>query len=346
MLILSGLIAASLGLTLFLNQPSSKSRRVSDYFVVSRGMPSKQIVQRLHSLGITDSPLILYWSGRILNKWDQVKAGEYSIQPQDTPLEIFDRLTSGISISRPFTLNEGKNTYELATLMESRGLGTKKEALELIRSPDWLLEVGWSGPLPPSAEGYLFPDTYFFTRGTPAKEVLKAMGRRFLEIWTPEFTHVAQKHGFSRHQLVTLASMIEKETGVGFERPMISSVFHNRLKKRMRLQSDPTTIYGIWETYDGNLRKQDLLTPSPYNTYTLPGLPSGPIGNPGKEALLAALHPESTEYLYFVSQNDGTHAFTRTYQEHLAAVRVFQLNPKAREGKSWRDQLKNESPPQ
>ena len=144
----------------------------------------------------------------------------------------------------------------------------------------------------------------------------------------------------SRHDIVTLASVIEKETGAPQERGIISSVFHNRLNKGMRLQSDPTIIYGYWVVSGEplkNIRKKDILNPTPYNTYTIRALPVGPIANPGREAIKAAMFPEQSEHLYFVSKNDGTHIFTSTYKDHQKAVRDFQLNRKAREGKSWRD---------
>jgi UPF0755 protein len=149
---------------------------------------------------------------------------------------------------------------------------------------------------------------------------------------------------FTHYEIVTLASMIEKETGAAFERPLIASVFHNRLKKGMKLQSDPTTIYGIWERYSGNLRRADLLESTPYNTYTVPRLPRGPICAPSREAMIAVLKPEDSANLYFVSRNDGTHVFTKTYEDHLRAVRAFQLDPRAREGKSWRDLKKGAGP--
>jgi UPF0755 protein len=144
-----------------------------------------------------------------------------------------------------------------------------------------------------------------------------------------------------RHEHVTLASIVEKETGAPGERPMIASVFHNRLKKSMRLQSDPTIIYGILDQNGGepvkNITKQDIITTTPYNTYKIEALPVGPIANPGKESLLATLNPAESDNFYFVSRNDGTHIFTKTYEEHSQAVRTYQLDPKMREGKSWRD---------
>jgi UPF0755 protein len=173
------------------------------------------------------------------------------------------------------------------------------------------------------------------------EDMIRQMVRKFLSVWTPEVETQAKLLGFNQLQAVTLASMIEKETGAPQERPMISSVFHNRLRKKMRLQSDPTTIYGMWETYAGNIHRSDLLTPTPYNTYTVPGLPLGPIGNPGREALQAALNPSESNYIFFVSHNDGTHEFTSSLQDHNAAVRTFQMDPNARKGKSWRDLKKS-----
>ena len=139
------------------------------------------------------------------------------------------------------------------------------------------------------------------------------------------------------HSIVILASIVEKETGAKQERPTIAGVFHNRLKKRMRLQSDPTTIYGMYENYRGNLRKEHLLKKTPYNTYKISGLPKGPISNPGIKSIEAALSPTNHSYLYFVSKNDGTHIFTKTYKDHLKAVKKWQLTRRNRVGKSWRD---------
>ena len=145
--------------------------------------------------------------------------------------------------------------------------------------------------------------------------------------------------GFTRHQVVILASMVEKETGSSKERGLIASVFHNRLKKGMKLQSDPTTIYGMWERYKGNIHKSDLMDPSPYNTYVIPALPAGPISNPGKDAIAAALNPTGSNFLYFVSHNDGTSEFSATLDAHNKAVHKFQVDPMARTGHSWREGL-------
>ena len=153
---------------------------------------------------------------------------------------------------------------------------------------------------------------------------------------TLDFTHPK----LTKHELITLASIVEKETGRAIERPRIAGVFFNRLRKRMRIQSDPTTIYGIWENFNGNLRKKHLLAKTPYNTYKISGLPIGPIANPGLKAIEAVLHPESHKFLYFVSKNDGTHVFSKNLIDHNKAVNFWQKNSRNRKGRSWRQQKK------
>jgi UPF0755 protein len=261
-----------------------------------------------------------------------------------TPIEVLATITSGISIKHPVTIREGQNMYEVAAELEAKRLATQARVLELCKDPEFIASLGLKGPVGPTLEGYLFPDTYYFNRAMSAEDMLRQMVKQFQTVWTTEVRERARKMGLTPIQALTLASMIEKETGAQQERPMISSVFHNRLRKKMRLQSDPTTIYGIWESYHGNLHRGDLLSINPYNTYTVPGLPVGPIANPGKEAIEAALNPVQSEYLFFVSHNDGTHEFTSNLQDHNAAVRKFQINAKAREGRSWRDLAKKKTP--
>jgi UPF0755 protein len=173
-------------------------------------------------------------------------------------------------------------------------------------------------------EGYLFPETYYFAKDVTPRKIIETMVGRFDAQFSEAWRRRAAQLKMSVHEVVTLASMIEKETGAAQERALISSVFHNRLKKKMRLESDPTVIYGLKE-FDGNLTRKDLMTPSPYNTYLIAALPQGPIANPGRPALEAALFPAQSDYLYFVSKQDGTHLFSRTYREHSAAVLKYQL---------------------
>lgn len=331
------------GIAWFATHPMTKDAESSaDYIIeVKRGMSPREIARQLEQGGVVSSARQLFWVGRLTGKWQSIKAGEYKVSARMTPIEVLQVIASGVSVAHPFTVREGENLYEIAAGLESRAFGTRATYVALCKDESFIRSVwtslGFEGALPPTLEGYLFPDTYHFNKTMTPQEILKKMVRRFSSEWGQAQQERASRFGMSRHQVLTLASMIEKETGAGHERPLISSVFHNRLKKRMRLQSDPTTIYGIWEQYQGNIRKSDLQTQNPYNTYWVPALPAGPIGNPGREAIEAALSPEPSEYLYFVSHNDGTHEFTRTYEDHLSAVRKFQLDRNAREGKSWRD---------
>jgi UPF0755 protein len=176
-----------------------------------------------------------------------------------------------------------------------------------------------------SFEGYLFPETYSFARDTSAARMIAAMAERFHEVFTPAWREQARTLGLSLHAVVTLASIVEKETGVSAERPLISSVFHNRLKRGMRLETDPTVIYGLGDAFDGNLTRRQLETATAYNTYLIDGLPPGPIASPGRGALEAVLFPAETRYLYFVARGDQTHHFSATLVEHQAAVRRYQL---------------------
>lgn len=306
---------------------------------ISKGQGPKELTRMLVAQGIvrpgSEGNFILF--GRITRLWKRVKAGEYKFSPEMTPIEAFRVLTSGISILHPLTIREGENIYEIANALQQMGLVSKEQFLKTVSDPKFIASLGFKDSKPKTLEGYLFPDTYFLNKTMTSEDIVRGMYRKFSSVWTNAQEIRAHELGMNRHQIVTLASIVEKETGASDERPMISSVFHNRLKKKMRLQSDPTTIYGIWERYHGNISKADLSSQTPYNTYYVPALPAGPIANPGREALHAALYPSQSDFLYFVSHNDGTHEFTKTYNAHLGAVRKFQLDHKARDGKSWRD---------
>ncbi len=324
-------------LALFMTRPRDPQSQNSAVILVKRGASPAELTRTLQNTGVIEDADRFLLGGKILRRWNHVKAGEYRLFAKMTPLEILGVLESGISVNYSVTIHEGDNIFEIAQTMSEQGLADRARILELCKSPEFMGLLGLKDPLPPSMEGYLFPDTYFFSRTMSPEDMLRQMHRRFKSLWTADLAALAQRSGLNRHEVLTLASIIEKETGAPEERPIISSVFHNRLRKKMRLQSDPTTIYGIWETYSGNIHKKDLLTPTPFNTYTVAALPIGPISNPGVLAIRAAMSPAQSEYLFFVSQNDGRHVFTRTFAEHSEAVKKFQLDRKAREGKSWRD---------
>ena len=326
-------------IALFAIRPASPGSAIESTLLVQRGTGPTELARNLEKTRAVSSARDFVMLGRLLRKWGKVRSGEYAVSSTMTPLEIFSVLSSGKSIAHAVTVREGENMYEVAGALERAGLASRGRVLELCRDRSFMDSLGFRAPFPPSLEGYLFPETYSFTRVETPEQMLGTMVRKYRSVWAA----VESKHrariaalGLNEHQIITLASIIEKETGAPEERPLISSVFHNRLGRRMRLQSDPTTIYGIWERYSGNLHRQDLLTPTPFNTYTVAALPVGPIGNPGLEAIEAAIRPSESEYLYFVSMNEGRHWFSKTLQEHNGAVRKFQLDPKAREGRSWR----------
>lgn len=319
-------------------QPKNVARVVIE---VDRGRSPISISRQLEAMQVVRNEKIFLYYGKLRGSWARIKAGEYELSPSMTPSQIFDILASGISVARPFLVREGENVYEVADAIQAKGFGAKERFLKLARDPVFIAGLGLEPP-PKNLEGYLFPDTYFFQRKMTSEEILRAMVKRFSAAWGANEDQRARELGLTRDQVVTLASIVEKETGAPGERPIIAGVFHNRLAKKMKLQSDPTTIYGIWARYRGNLHKSDLLDANPYNTYSVPALPIGPISNPGSDAIRAVLNPAIHHYLYFVSKNDGTHVFTATYAEHAKAVNQFQLDRKAREGKSWRDLKKTE----
>jgi UPF0755 protein len=219
------------------------------------------------------------------------------------------------------TIPEGYNLIQIARAVETEGFASEADFLKAANDPDLVHAKGIDAQ---TFEGYLFPDTYYFPRGVTPENIISIMVKRFRSVFTPEWEEHAKTLGLNIHQVITLASIIEKEAAVADERPVISSVFHNRLKRNMRLESDPTVIYGI-EDYNGNITRKDLAHPTPYNTYTIKGLPPGPISNTGAKAIEAALFPADTKFLYFVSRNDQTHHFSTNFKDHNRAVRKYQL---------------------
>ncbi len=295
----------------------------------------KDVARELETKEVIDSAQEFVMWARLMGHDRKLKAGEYGIPVGISLSGLFDILLSGKSLGHRLVVPEGTNMYEIAQKLESLSLCRKEHFVELATNKAFITKVLGDSKVD-SLEGYLFPDTYFFTKVDGCKVIARRMVGHFLE----RFKSVGTLPGWTRHEIVTLGSIIEKETGATFERPQISSVFHNRLQKKMRLQTDPTVIYAhMLRTgkYSMNITRTDLLTDHPYNTYTRKGLPPGPISNPGFAALKAVIQPATTDYLFFVSRNDGTHVFSKNYKDHTSAVSSFQLDPKAREGKSWRD---------
>jgi UPF0755 protein len=230
-------------------------------------------------------------------------------------------LSSAQNLQIKVDVPEGYNIYEKNKLQNAQGITKGTEFLRSAFDPSLLEELSIKNV---SVEGYLYPETYFLSRNLPPKEIIKKMNGQLNRRYSPSLQVRAMELGFTFNQVLTLASIIEKETGEGSERPLISSVFHNRLKQKMRLQTDPTVIYGQIERHDGNISKEDLRKDTPYNTYTNFGLPPGPIANPGISSIQAALYPTSSNYLYFVSKNNGTHQFSENIRDHINAVNLYQ----------------------
>ncbi len=251
----------------------------------------------------------------------RIKAGTYAFQEPATPGQVLDRLVAGDVMRLQFTIPEGFTLAEIAARLEAEKFIRASDFLALTRAPAFLRELGVAAP---SLEGYLFPETYTVVAGSSPRNLIETMVRQFRSRVDAKLVAAANKQGLSLHQLVTLASIIQKEAGTVAEMPLISAVFHNRLQQGIPLQADPTVIYGI-EDFDGNLTGGHLATATPYNTYRMRGLPPTPIASPGEQALRAAAQPADVDYLYFVARGDGTHVFSTTLKEHNRNVRRFQL---------------------
>lgn len=327
--------AAGARLALFAFAPAHPGAP-ADTIEIHKGQSNGEITRALFNKNVITDIRLFNWLGRVTRNWRRIKAGEYQVSGSMTPLQVFSTITSGLSIVHPVTIREGENMYEVAADLETKKLAKKDDFLMFCRNPQFIHSLGLPSEVK-TLEGFLFPDTYNFNKTLTAQDMATQMVRHANQVWTEKDETSAAFLGMTRYQIITLASIIEKETGAPQERPMISSVFHNRLRKKMRLQSDPTTIYGMWDHFTGKIHKTDLSAANDYNTYYVPGLPIGPISNPGRESIDAALNPMQSDYLFFVSHNDGTHEFTRSLEDHNKAVRKFQLDPKARAGKSWRD---------
>lgn len=264
------------------------------------------------------------WAFEALARWrglaGELRAGEYDLSPRLSAGEILERIAEGRVRTYRIVIPEGLTAVEVARRLEEKGLADAGAFLAAVRSQELVDELEVEGE---SLEGYLFPETYQLARGLPAAEIARTLVAQFHAIW-PEIAPGSEELGLSMLETVTLASIVEKETGAPEERSLIAAVFHNRLRRGMRLETDPTVIYGIPD-FDGNLRRTHLEdTQNPYNTYQIPGLPPGPIANPGADALRAAVQPGDASYLYFVSRNDGTHEFSSSYANHAEAVDRFQ----------------------
>jgi UPF0755 protein len=291
---------------------------------IPQGAGSGAIGDRLIAAGvIRDRPTYraaLWMSGN----GRRLKAGEYRFDRAMTPFEALDKIARGDVYVITITFPEGLSIAEMAKIFEAHGIGP---ATAFIRAAKDVSPIHELDPAATDLEGYLFPETYSLPRKTDAAKLVRLMAARFERVFSPELRQAAAVHNLSVRQAVTLASIVEKESARGDERPMVAAVYQNRLRIGMALQCDPTVIYALQRAgnYSGNLRREDLAIDSPYNTYRYPGLPPGPIASPGRGSLEAAVNPAAADFLYFVSRNDGSHAFARTLDEHNRNVQKFQV---------------------
>ncbi|MGB9892924.1 MAG: endolytic transglycosylase MltG [Candidatus Saccharicenans sp.] len=325
--VLISLVTLNLCLAFYLSRTINRStieKKGSALIVIEKGQSPRAIARSLKDYGLIKDKrsfvlaYAFYYSPLFL------RAGEYQFQTPITAKKIMLEMIAGRILLHPLTIPEGLTYKEIADLLTQNNYPFQGSFLQACLNPDLIKDLD---PEASNLEGYLFPETYYFSRGVKAEEIVKAMVKQFRANFGPKEMDRAQELNLKVREIVILASLIEKETSRPEEKPLVSAVYHNRLRLRMKLDCDPTLIYALKNEnrFDGNLKLEHKNLKSPYNTYLYPGLPPGPICNPGKDSLLAALYPAPVDYLYFVSRNDGSHLFNKSYQEHLRAVRKYQL---------------------
>lgn len=304
---------------LFLRLPAHTSREMHEVRI-QPGMGASSIAGLLESNNVVSDGQLFHLLCWLKKSGHKLRAGEYAFSSFSTPEQILDQITTGRAIIHRVTLPEGSSVYDVARIMEQSGLVSGKDILQL--SSDREVVRNLLGIEVPSLEGYLFPETYHFQKMQSDKDMLKRMVQEFRRHFPDPWQQRAVEMGLSIQEVVIMASLVEKEAAVDAERPVIAAVFFNRLKVGMPLQSDPTAVYDL-PGFSGPITTTHLKRQSPYNTYVNKGLPVGPICNPGAKSLKAVLYPDKVPYLYFVSNNDGTHRFSETLQEHHEAVNRF-----------------------
>jgi len=302
---------------------TSKAAPEKILFVVESGKGIQSIAQDLKEEGVIKKTWPFLLGYKLYFSPKSLKAGEYELSLPVSTKKILAILSEGKVFFHPVTIPEGLTRREIAQHLESLGIIEEEDFLEACSRTELLGSYDIEAE---NLEGYLFPETYHFSRGISAETIITTLVTQFKTVFTEEWRQRATEINMTPRKVVILASLIEKETSFPEERKLVSSVFHNRLRIRMKLDCDPTIIYAMKELgiYEGRLLKRHLKFESPYNTYLRRGLPPGPICNPGQAALEAALYPSDEKYIYFVSKNDGSHVFSRTFSEHQRAVRKYQ----------------------
>lgn len=303
------------------DKPADVDNQENTLIRIKPGMGLSQVVGLLKKKNIISNPSIFRLQAWLRGGAGGIHVGVYEFSPSMSPRQVYLFLTGGKVAQRTFTIPEGLNLQEIAAIIERSGLAERNRVLALATDSDFISSLTIDAE---TLEGYLFPDTYRFPLGIKTREILRTMVENLKSKLDPSILQKMKQLDFSIHETLTLASIIEKETSVDEERPLIAAVFLNRLHRNMRLQSDPTVIYAL-PSFDGDLRRRDLFYKSPYNTYRNKGLPPGPIASPGFASIRAVLDPADVDYLYFVATRTGRHKFSKTYEEHKKAVAHFQL---------------------
>jgi len=297
--------------------------------IIQPGSSLRAIAAQLERENVIGTPKLFEIMARARGISRTLRAGTYEFPAGSTLGDVLRKLADGDVKQYAFTIVEGWTIDEIAAALEGQPFladsSVPEQFVKFAKDPAFKSSLGVEDS--PSLEGYLFPDTYLVEKPLRADAFIRRLVEQFHKVWGSLDDLAKARSPFTKEQLVTLASIVEKETGVPEERPLVAAVFYNRIRSKMPLQSDPTIIYGL-EDFDGNIRKGDITNPHKYNTYVHAGLPPGPIANPGKASLEAVLKPAKVDYLYFVSKNDGSHHFSSTLSEHLAAVKKYQLKQK------------------
>lgn len=288
---------------------------------IPEGSSYSQGIAILMENGILNNRFAFLLLGKITGSERMLKPGYYYLSSSMSPLQIFDDMIKGKTIQYSVTIPEGSTLKDIKKRLEETGL-LDDDGWQLAYDEDFLSSLNISAP---TIEGYLYPDTYSFSKGTSPEIIFKIMVQRMREIYDGTLIARSRELGMTENDVLTLASIIEKEAVFDSERPLISAVYHNRLQKNMKLQADPTVLYGVKRKWK-RIRYKDLKRATPYNTYVIKGLPPGPIASPGEKSIRAALYPADVDYMFFVSKNDGTHFFSKTGEEHLKAVNFYQVN--------------------
>jgi len=316
--------AAAGRLWLYWTRPARPAPPVEACFDIPEGSGLKKIAALLQDQGIIRDRFLFVLCARFKKAEHRIQSGTYCLRLPLAPRDVLDTLIRGDVRVVRVTIPEGSTIFDIARILEQRGLGQAETVVQTATDPAFVRSFGYDNE---SLEGFLFPDTYMFKPKAAPAAVLGRMARRFAEVVERELHRIPGTHGLTLRDIVTLASLVEKETGREAEKPVIAGVFFNRLRRGMRLECDPTVLYGVRledPSFRGRLRKKHLLAATRYNTYQISGLPYGPICNPGIAAIRAVVQPAPVEYLFFVSRNDGTHQFSRTIEEHNAAVQKYQ----------------------